>query len=235
MEESSEAQLRAAQGCMHACTEGGRTAPGADGAPASFAPSTHPPTHLRAVVDGEHHLVAARRLERLYLVHNHRPVGCEGGRRREGEHGSGVGACMAATINDAQVSAAAAATTNSTALTKVDDGLGHGEGEGAEARTIPAGERRRGRSRFGGRPGERRRRLWQEQGQLPAGPLCWAFGDRLASMPCGQRGPRNRPRDSGSTRGRSPGPLAHPPTSTSALGAFLPSAMLRRSERRHAL
>ena len=32
--------------------------------------------HLGAVVDGQHHLIAPRLLQRLNLVHNHRPVGC---------------------------------------------------------------------------------------------------------------------------------------------------------------
>lgn len=86
-----------------------------------------PPADLRAVVDGEHHFVAARLLQRLNLVHNHRPVGC--GAEHSGGSAEWHTQCGRPLANRPACMPA---------LTKVDDGLGHCEGERPQPCSIAA-------------------------------------------------------------------------------------------------
>lgn len=48
------------------------------GMPAENSTGGVPSADLRAVVDGQHHFIAACLLQGLNLVHNHGPVGCRG-------------------------------------------------------------------------------------------------------------------------------------------------------------
>lgn len=178
----------------------------------SSAQQSQAAARLRAVVDGQHHLVTPRLLQRLNLVHDHGAVGWGQRGRRGREEGQRRGAAEmpagAAPWAQRQVRAAPRPPPH----TKVDDGLGHREGEGAQARAIAAGQR--------AAAGQARRR-WAGGGGWPttlspAGAPLARSDEALTSCPAASRAAQQR-----SWRARVS--AAHPPTSTSALGAGLES------------